>query len=521
MNTDNHESRHHEKVPATWVWLLVSFVGSGALHWWNRDVINTDAIAYLRIAEYYAEENFALAINGYWGPLLSWLMVPALKIGIPPLIAARLAMISSTLIFVIGSARMMSVSGLARRSHVLGLALCCAAAAVWGSQNITPDLLLAGLALIALSFTLRTFDKPDSRTAGIAGLAWGAAYLTKAIALPWAVLVIGSYALIQWKGRQLAWPGLIRIGAGMAVVALPWITVLSIHSGHVTFSTSGRIAHTLAGPGDEVRYHPTFITLHQPRAGRLTSWENPVDLPYHDWSPLRSKRHFAYQIKLIAENVVKILFIVTTIMPVWPMLVLTRRRRRSFIDRASTVRAILPLDLLCLIYLPVYLTINEQRYFYIALPLLWIALNMNWRAGGASFRAPILSGKIQTAAVAVVLLALLVSTIAYQFPARTAGSEARELAGWLDSNDHSGPIAGSGMRPGGRTGLYAAWFLGQPWMGDSRTSDAQSFLNSGARLLVFSSGDPLIAEFANSPGVRRLKLPDSLSDKLVVFEVGR
>jgi hypothetical protein len=413
------------------------------------------------------------------------------------------------------------VSGLPWRAHVLGLALCCSAAAVWGSQNITPDLLLAGLALVALSFTLQSFDRHETRTSVLAGLAWGAAFLAKAIALPWALLVVGSYALIQWKGRQLVLSGVIKICAGIAVVAVPWIAVLSVSSGQFTFSTSGRVAHTLAGPGDEVRYHPTFVTLHDPRSGRLTSWENPVELPYHDWSPFQSKRHFAYQIKLVAENVVKILFIITTIIPVWPLFVLTRRRRRSFIDRASTVRAILPLDHLCLEYLPVYQTINEHRYFYVALPLLWIAHNKKWRSGGTTFRAPILSGRIQTTAFAVVLLALFVSTVAYQFPARTAGREARELAGWLESNGHSGPVAGSGMRPGGRTGLYTAWFLDRPWLGDSRTSDVQAFVRSGAKLLVFSNDDPLIVELENSPGIERLPLPDSLSDKLVVFETGR
>ncbi len=510
-----------EPAPALWAWVLATLAGTIAVHWWNRDVLNTDAIAYLRLAEHYAGGRFDLAINGYWGPLLSWLMVPALKAGIPPLIAARFAMVFSTLIFVIGSTKMMLVSGLTRRSHLLGLILCCSAAAIWGAQNITPDLLLAGFALIALSFTLRSFHEHDSRTASIAGVAWGAAYLTKAIALPWAVLVIGTYALIQWRGRQLVLSRMKKICAGIAVVAVPWIIVLSIDSGRFTFSTSGRIAHTLAGPGDEVRYHPTFVTLHKPMEGRLTSWENPVELSYQTWSPLKSRDYLAYQIKLTAENLVKILFIVTSIVPAWPLFMVTRRRRQSFMDRPATVQAILPLDLLCLIYLPVYLTINEQRYFYIALPLLWIALNMKQRGGARSLPAPGLSMRVQAGAFAVTLIALMVSTLAYQIPSRTAGSEARELAQWLETNHHSGPVAGSGMRPGGRTGLYTAWFLGQPWYGDSRAGDAQSFIQSGARLLVVSPNDPLVAEFEKSPDVERLQLPGSLSDKLAVFEIER
>ena len=43
--------------------------------------LNTDAIAYMRIAEYWAAGNFELAVTGYWGPLLSLLMVPFLYLG--------------------------------------------------------------------------------------------------------------------------------------------------------------------------------------------------------------------------------------------------------------------------------------------------------------------------------------------------------------------------------------------------------------------------------------------------------
>ena len=38
----------------------------------NLDALNTDAVAYIRIAGYWAEWNPELMISGYWGPLLSW-----------------------------------------------------------------------------------------------------------------------------------------------------------------------------------------------------------------------------------------------------------------------------------------------------------------------------------------------------------------------------------------------------------------------------------------------------------------
>ena len=41
-------------------------------------VFNDDSISYLTIANEYEDGNFSAAINGYWSPLFSWLMVPFL-----------------------------------------------------------------------------------------------------------------------------------------------------------------------------------------------------------------------------------------------------------------------------------------------------------------------------------------------------------------------------------------------------------------------------------------------------------
>ena len=48
--------------------------------WHGRYLLNTDAIAYLRIASYYASGQMDLMVSGYWGPLLSWLVAPLLKL---------------------------------------------------------------------------------------------------------------------------------------------------------------------------------------------------------------------------------------------------------------------------------------------------------------------------------------------------------------------------------------------------------------------------------------------------------
>ncbi|MHC4720172.1 MAG: hypothetical protein ACYSYT_06835, partial [Planctomycetota bacterium] len=54
----------------------------GALVGHYRYQINPDGISYISVAQKYLAGDFAGAINGYWGPLYSWLLMPFLYFGI-------------------------------------------------------------------------------------------------------------------------------------------------------------------------------------------------------------------------------------------------------------------------------------------------------------------------------------------------------------------------------------------------------------------------------------------------------
>ncbi|MCB1126597.1 MAG: hypothetical protein KDM81_08895, partial [Verrucomicrobiae bacterium] len=70
----------------------------------NRGRLNTDAVAYLRLAHDYAEGPLHLAVSGYWGPMLSWLIAPLLAFGVEPLLAGRVVMAVTALGFTAGCA---------------------------------------------------------------------------------------------------------------------------------------------------------------------------------------------------------------------------------------------------------------------------------------------------------------------------------------------------------------------------------------------------------------------------------
>src|SRR5947208_12224961 len=55
-----------------------------------RFQIDPDGISYINIAHLYAIGDFHDAINGYWGPLISWLLVPLLLAKLQPLLICKI-----------------------------------------------------------------------------------------------------------------------------------------------------------------------------------------------------------------------------------------------------------------------------------------------------------------------------------------------------------------------------------------------------------------------------------------------
>ena len=237
----------------------------------------------------------------------------------------------------------------------------------------------------------------------------------------------------------------------------------------------------------------------------MAGWEDPTEFGYRPWSPFTSRSNLRHQLCLITGNAAKAFFLLTTISLAWPLVF-----RRANLESGWPL--LVPLGLLAAIYLPVYLAVTEQRYFYAALPLLWAVL-----AGRQTGRAVV--GWRRVALLLCFLLPLLAVAIRFQISERRAGRVAYELAQVIRMEGKSGPVAGSGLLPGGRTGLYLALFLGEPWHGDDPEATAGEFVNSGARWLVFKASDPRLAELESLTNVERLSHEVLPEPDLAVFHV--
>ncbi|MGH8532882.1 MAG: hypothetical protein ACREV1_09220 [Gammaproteobacteria bacterium] len=524
------ESRAGSKARSTWfarslslalviqIPLLIA-AGSGHLN-----QMNPDAVAYLRVARYYLEGCFQLAVNGYWGPLFSWLVAPLLTLVEKPAVAARIVMGLSALIYLAGGTCLLRALGFDRMTVGIGAVLLALFSINLSVAVISPDLLMSGLFLLALHYTLAP---GAGRRPLVAGLLYGLAYLAKAVALPMALVLLTAISLIRvYAGGATRHPVMRSVTwgtIGLVLIALPWITVLSWHYGKPTFSTSGSISHAFVGPHNPDLKHPTFVVHHLPEAGRVTSWEDPTALRdhalYQRWSPFASIADFTHQIRLTLYNAYNVLRFLAEfdgigigITSAFLGLVLFRPWRRSC--ETYPWRLAAPATVLMAgIYLPVYA--DAERYYLGCYPLLLASAFgvVGAFAELAATRFLTTVHATRPAAMRSVATVLVAASFGAALPGRLQQALshgyvtpsyvlAQRLAPLLPSTE---PIVSVG--DSGRVALYTAFLTGQPYYGNRLGKDNVSvtdLLKTGAGYVVVKRDLPLAQALSHHAAAQRL-----------------
>jgi len=484
--------------------------------WPNRNNLNPDGISYLRLATYYAELKTPLMISGYWGPMLSWIAAVWIKLGVPVLVAGRVSMALSAVVFAWGARALLRAFPLPAWAQQVGFGLAVLWSVFWSIEYISPDLLVCGLMCFGAARMLRGDWVTDRKQNVVSGVIWGLAYLAKAVALPMAFAVGTVIAwLWHWRekrnGRQV-WMGLAITWIACLAVGLPWMAVLSVHYGKPTFSTSAAIAHAVVGPPDVERYHPYARTIHKPDPGRITAWEDPSTMPYKYWSPFESGEYFKHQLRVMRQNAVTVLVLLggfdvlhTGLIGLAGCVLLAVFHKHA----AARSWLLLPCMAVCLamVYLPVYVQIVDQRYFYFCYPVIWAAVCgvLVWLAATRlelrRVIAWVLGGVAFISFIAPAVLGLMVALTGLP---DAASQSASDLAVRLRGKGIVGPVVGSGMVAGGRAGLYMAFLLEQPWYGDAAEPSAVAYEKSGARLVVVNRRHSVVTELDTHSAFRCL-----------------
>jgi len=272
--------------------------------------INDDGVAYISVANKYLHGNFEEAVNGYWAPLLSWLLVPFLWLGVSSLLAVKiLAFIVGGLILagVVRLCRCFEMTEGIRNAIVLSLIF---PILWWAYSIITPDILLTCILIFYFS---KIFDPhyPDSAWNGIlCGILGTVGYLAKTYAFYFFALHFCIFNAI-WFWQAADWVMKRRIVRnwflGILVffaLSAAWVMVLNGKYHQIAFGTGGKFNHALFGPemkGVFPMLSEGFLEPPDPLA--VSAWDDPSFMEVRDWSLFQSPEFFLFQVLRISDNV--------------------------------------------------------------------------------------------------------------------------------------------------------------------------------------------------------------------------
>lgn len=267
--------------------------------------MNPDGISYLSIAQKYLNGDFLDAINGYWSPLYSWLLVPFLYLNIQPTIAAKLLSLSIGLFTLVGARLLSYAFNMSEKIRFVILFSLVPATLYFAFTVISPDLLVSCILLfyLAIIFTPDYELKPfEGMTCGIIG---GTAYLAKCYALPFFLvhfIVVNLFYYYRTKNKEIL---LRHLSLGLATfifISGIWISLISSKYNFFTIGTAANFNYAISGP--EYKGRSVWSGFIKPTNKSATSWwEDPSFISVKTQVHTNSWHTFKYRFRVFVMNI--------------------------------------------------------------------------------------------------------------------------------------------------------------------------------------------------------------------------
>lgn len=365
-------------------WYVVLPIGITILYlvwssWLYVSLINSpDAVSYYKIAEYYGSFQFDKAVNGYWSPLLSWLLVPAIWLRVDPAIAIAGLHIFLVMVIMVWLGRQyvqsLHLRPRASRYHWLFAIVYTAIGLVSVSQataTITPDFLAGVISLWLLFASKRLVERPSIKRGVIVGLISALLFFAKSIGFFVSVVSIVVIGLAFWRGRynraQYEKPLLIAVSI-FASLSLGWSLLVFAKYGTFSLSTTTKNNFALIGPEanmyHQIDYSNTILPL--PYDDSTTAWDDPTYIPPKQWV---LGDNISYYVKHIGATALQAAYLLAVTVPLaWlGALYVYRTKRRSYLKYATVCITVTLVGLYSL------LSVEERYLSIILVPLIAMA----------------------------------------------------------------------------------------------------------------------------------------------------
>jgi len=271
-----------------------------------------DLIQYLSISHKYLSGDFGTAINGVWGPLLSWLLIPMLWMKVPDIFCFKILQILIGSVFLFWSINFVETKLHLDQDKIWNNLVLYPAIIIILFYYIfltgTSDLLLSTLILIYLYIIIGKQYTEGRKLGIICGAIGALSYFAKSFALPFFLihfLLIHIFYYNKYSDRRKII--LSNFIGGLMVFVIfcsIWILLLSNKYGYITYSTAGNYNFNITGPAYKGIHTLRIEKLYPPVNSTATSyWEDPTYLLVKKWYVFSSPGQFFYLLKNIINNI--------------------------------------------------------------------------------------------------------------------------------------------------------------------------------------------------------------------------
>ena len=246
---------------------------------WFAD--NPDTFQYLSIASKYISGDWSQALNGYWSPMISWLLTIPMLFFNDQILGFKILQVLIGLFTLWQWHRLLNRTNIQKTWKIILLFVFIPFLIDYSLLNATPDLLFMGLLLMLLNLFIDGNLTSDRSRAFKIGLTGALLYFTKAFGFPFFIamtLMIIFFEAKSKNGNRLVWKNVVMLYGIFFLICSFWIISLSLHYGHFTISEAARFNMSREAaplPGRSAELPILEKGLIEPLPHSVSAWESP------------------------------------------------------------------------------------------------------------------------------------------------------------------------------------------------------------------------------------------------------
>lgn len=290
--------------------LVIYTILGASLVGYYRYQINPDGISYISIAQKYLAGDFAGAVNGYWGPIYSWLLMPFLYFGVEALLATKVLSLAMGLATIVGLWVLSQRFEMPGSVRTVVLVASVPVILSFGFFYITPDLLLTCIVLFYLSVVFGSGYTERMDRGILCGVLGGAMYLSKSFGFPFFIshfiLMNGLIFLRSERGqaRRDVVHNFLAGFVAFGVISGIWMGLLSNKYGKLTIGTSAETTYRAAATPDSPGVSVLWTGFLEPsNETAISAWEDPSYVEAPPPEVMDSWSYFKHQLRVVGRHI--------------------------------------------------------------------------------------------------------------------------------------------------------------------------------------------------------------------------